>query len=292
MIKNLVFEGGGVKGAAFLGAIEELEKRNVLAGIKRVAGTSAGAITAVLLAVGYSVKEISGIVKKMNFANFADDDFGVLRDAGRLLKKYGWHKGEFFRSWIGQCIAGKCGLADITFAGLKSAGGMELYLTGTNLTKQRVDIFSHEASPNMQIRDAARISMSIPLYFQAVELDGDIMVDGGVSYNYPIDIFDDGKKNRETLGLRLDSSTELEFAKQWTAPSIKIADFDDYILALLAFYNAVANNKHLKKSDVYRTVFIDTMDIKATDFNLTDEQIENLVENGRKGVEAYFNPVK
>jgi NTE family protein len=50
--RNLVFEGGGVKGIAYAGAIEVLEKESILSDIKRVAGTSAGAITAALLASG------------------------------------------------------------------------------------------------------------------------------------------------------------------------------------------------------------------------------------------------
>ena len=52
--KNLVFEGGGVKGIAYVGAMEILEKRGILQNIERVGGTSAGAINAVLLALNYS----------------------------------------------------------------------------------------------------------------------------------------------------------------------------------------------------------------------------------------------
>ena len=68
--KNLVFEGGGVKGIAYGGALEELEKRNILNGITRVAGTSAGAINACLLALGYSYKEVSDIIAQTSFKSF------------------------------------------------------------------------------------------------------------------------------------------------------------------------------------------------------------------------------
>ena len=53
---DLVFEGGGAKGVAFVGAIRALEEINFRAG--RLLGTSAGAITATLLAVGYSADTI------------------------------------------------------------------------------------------------------------------------------------------------------------------------------------------------------------------------------------------
>ncbi|MDQ7860327.1 patatin-like phospholipase family protein [Peribacillus frigoritolerans] len=56
--KNLIFEGGGVKGLAFVGALEILEENHILENIKRFGGTSAGAITALLLGLGYNAKQI------------------------------------------------------------------------------------------------------------------------------------------------------------------------------------------------------------------------------------------
>ena len=82
--RNLVFEGGGVKGIAYGGALKELNDRDILKKITRVAGTSAGAITAVLLAVGYSHDEVSDIVADTNFNDFADDSLGIVRDAERF----------------------------------------------------------------------------------------------------------------------------------------------------------------------------------------------------------------
>ena len=56
--KNLVFEGGGVKGIAYVGALEVLEKEGILQDVERVAGTSAGAMMAVLVGLRYSVAEV------------------------------------------------------------------------------------------------------------------------------------------------------------------------------------------------------------------------------------------
>lgn len=57
--KNSVFEGGGVKGIAYVGAMEVLEEKGVLENIQRVGGTSAGAINALLLGLNYSLDETS-----------------------------------------------------------------------------------------------------------------------------------------------------------------------------------------------------------------------------------------
>ncbi len=53
---DLVFEGGGAKGMVFVGAMQEFEQRGH--SYKRLLGTSAGAITAALLAAGYSAQEM------------------------------------------------------------------------------------------------------------------------------------------------------------------------------------------------------------------------------------------
>ncbi|HAY88229.1 MAG TPA: patatin, partial [Bacteroidetes bacterium] len=57
-IENLVFKGGGVLGIAYAGAIEILENEGILTQVQRTAGTSAGAVAAALISLGYSSKEI------------------------------------------------------------------------------------------------------------------------------------------------------------------------------------------------------------------------------------------
>lgn len=97
-IRNLVFEGGGVKGIAYGSALKVMEEKGILDGVQRVAGTSAGAITATLLAVGYSADAVGNVIAKTDFRDFEDDDPGVIRDTARLLREYGWFKGNKFKS--------------------------------------------------------------------------------------------------------------------------------------------------------------------------------------------------
>jgi len=67
----LVFEGGGVKGIGFGGALQALADDGYE--IKNVAGTSAGAITAALVAAGYTAKELDGLLREMPFKDFCDE---------------------------------------------------------------------------------------------------------------------------------------------------------------------------------------------------------------------------
>lgn len=310
--ENLVFEGGGVKGIAYGGALHQLHKLGVLSNIKRVAGTSAGAITAVLLAVGYSYKEVSDIVASVNFNDFADDSNGIVRDAKRFISDFGWHKGDFFRKWMGKLIRNKKGKKDLTFKELyESSNSLDLYLVATNLSDQASEIFSYEHTPNVEIRDAARMSMSIPLYFKCVRYgkDKDIMIDGGVAWNYPLNIFDNikyvsnsknGEKvlynksdgyvlNHETLGFRLDSEKEIDFNQSnWSNVPKDIDNILNYAMSLVGFMHTMANKKHLHKNDWNRTIFIDTKDVNTTDFDISKEKINSLIESGENGVKTHF----
>lgn len=309
--RNLVFEGGGVKGIAYGGALEVLDSMQIMPGIKRVAGTSAGAITATLLALGFTSSEVSTIISKTNFKEFEDNSlFGGLF---QFTSKYGWFKGEKFKNWMGDLIRQKTGNSDYTFRQLQNdipaKAFKELFVIGTNLSLQSALVFSNDTTPDVPIKEAVRASMSIPLYFQSVSREKHIWVDGGVSWNYPVNIFDNvgflsnpanGVKveyntdegfvfNYETLGFRLDSTQVIEYnADNWKNEPVEINNIKDYALGLINFMMEMANKKHLHKNDWNRTIFIDTLDVKTTDFKLPDEKIKALIQSGRDGATNYF----
>jgi NTE family protein len=323
--KNLVFEGGGVKGIAYIGAMQVLEEEGVLQNIQRVGGTSAGAINATLFALGFTNAQQGNIMKNLNFNNFMDDSWGVVRDTERLINKFGWYKGDFFHEWICGHIKKKMGAPNATFQELKEAGRPDLYVYGTNLSTRFGEVFSHEHTPTTRIADAVRISMSIPLFFAAVRnARDDVYVDGGVLNNYPVKIFDrekyispqDRKKisvkteyyekenrsflkkhpssspyvyNRESLGLRLDSKQEIAAFRYGSEPvHHKIDDLFDYIKSLMTTILESQGNTHLHSDDWQRTIYIDTLGVGTTDFDLSDPMKKKLENSGRKGAETYF----
>lgn len=313
--KNLVFEGGGVKGIAYGGALTELDRLGLLNGIKRVSGTSAGAITATLLALGYTTKEISDIVAATDFSKFEDNTFFVVRDIIRLINKYGWNRGDTFKKWMGELIEAKTGNPDFTLGELHElnkdhSGLKDLFIVCSNITKQRAEVLSYETTPDLSICQAVRMSMSIPIYFAAVTNDvGDIIVDGGVTMNYPIQIFDyqrfienpdNGMKvnytseddyvfNYETLGFRVDTEKERNYlVPTWPGDPSMTKNLKRYVCALINFTMEMVNRKHLHNNDWSRTVFINSDNIKSTEFKLTRGKINNLLENGKQGVISYF----
>lgn len=157
--ENIVFKGGGPKGIAFVGAVTFLEKQGALRDLIRVAGTSAGAIQATLLALNYNSKEMrkhlnkdfsifldyskettfkegtSNIVKELHkiaeTVNLISDPLIAMRHMigkvlGIKLGKVGeevWNKGackgEKFREWIEDLIHQKTQIHHCTFGELR-----------------------------------------------------------------------------------------------------------------------------------------------------------------------------
>lgn len=320
--RNMVFEGGGVKGIAYVGCMQVLEKEDILKNINRVGGTSAGSINALLFAAGFSNQETLKVLSKLDFNDFKDDTWGVLRDMNRLKDEFGWYKGDYFREWIGELLKQKTGHSNITFKALKEHTGKELFVYASNLSTNFGEVYSPEHTPRMRVVDAVRRSMSIPLFFRAVRDDReDVFVDGGVINNYPVKLFDrekyleDGSLirtpqyyeeenkvlaikspksspyiyNKETLGFRLDSAKEIGVFRDGQEPRHNEIDhFLDYTMQLINTVLAVQDSQHLHDDDWHRTVYIDSLGVGTTDFDLNDTRKKELVASGKKAAENYL----
>ena len=84
------------------------------------------------------------------------------------------------------CITGATSGMGAAFAKKFGEQGFDLIITGTNLNRMNTYYFSHITYPEMELRQAIRISASYPFVFVPVEFDGDLFIDGGVIDNYPL----------------------------------------------------------------------------------------------------------
>lgn len=310
-IKNLVFEGAGIRGIAYSGVIKELENRNILKNVQRVGGTSSGAITALLLSLGYSSDEITGIVESTPYKKFNDGRFFFFGGINRFQKYYGWYRGEQFEKWLSNLIKAKTGNENISFTQLKERGFKNLYVTGTCLNKQSLVIFSHENYPNMKVKDAVRISMSIPLYFEAIFIDEsgkiikhpknkrelDVMVDGGFTANFPIKIFDSTKyfepakpnifsSNPETIGFRIDRDEQIR--NDDTIRSLAPMEINSLKEYFGAFYNIIIENLNrqtLTREDWERTISISDGNVAPRVRRLSKTEVQTLIKNGSTAIQ-------
>jgi NTE family protein len=322
--QNLVFEGGGIKGIAYIGALQVLRERGILEAIKRVGGTSVGAIAALLVGLNYSTDEMLDIFRELDFRKFRDDSWGFFTDIRRLLLQFGWYKGDYFRKWVEKLIITKVGTPDATFSDAhrlqEHNGFKDIYFIGTNLSTGFSEVFSYEHTPHMCIADAVRISMSIPLFFTAQRNNlGSVYVDGGVLDNYPVKLFDRKRYverfsttpqyyqkynqalfteennisayvyNQETLGFRLDSTCEIAVFRDHAEPlRYNIDNFLSYTWRLIETIIESQQNQHLHSDDWHRTIYINTLGVKTMDFNIDSATTETLINSGRENTIKYF----
>jgi len=325
-IRNLVFEGGGVKGVAYIGAMEALDRRGTLSGIKRVGGTSAGAINACLFALGFSIDEQKALLSELPFEKFQDTRFAMTTDELLVKEKrflpewwgsalgflatlgfsWGIHKGSFFESWIEEQVTKKVGKPGASFKEVFERTGIELHVCAANLTTNSVEVFSPKSTPDMSVAKAVRMSMSIPFFFQPVKMKDKagrecVYVDGGVFRNFPIRLFDlpeffQGECetkglhcNPQTIGFRLDSRNEIDVMRDGHLPAAKKIDhIGQFTGAVLASLLSVQENQHLESQDFDRTVYVDTLGVGTTDFAISAEKKLALIQAGREAVDWFF----
>jgi NTE family protein len=163
----------------------------------------------------------------------------------------------------------------------------------------------------MKVKDAVRISVSIPLYFQAVCIDStgriksrrkdwtpmdDIMVDGGFTGNFPITIFDSLSMtnvripNPCTVGLRIDVPDQIDHDRngKGLAP-VKIQSFKNYMGAFYSYVIENLNRQTLTPDDWSRTISISSGSIGPKIRRLSPEEKEELIRNGRAAAHQFLD---
>ncbi|XP_046356152.2 uncharacterized protein LOC124135044 [Haliotis rufescens] len=190
--ENLAFEGGGNKGLAHAGAVKYLEEIGALSNIIRLAGASAGSLMAVLIAVGCQSRELQVYMEED--WSYLMRDGGFLGGLRNMVKRFGWHPGNRVYDWLGEILRKRTGSEDITFEEVRKKYGREVCVVVTNLNLMTAEYCHPKTTPDMPIRVAVRMSMSIPGLFTPIEYyqhgSEDTFIDGGVLCNYPVHCFD------------------------------------------------------------------------------------------------------
>ncbi len=322
--KNLVLEGGGVRGLAYAGVFSVLEQKGIIQQIEKVGGSSAGSIAGMLLCVGYNAAEIDSLMMELPVQKFKDGYGGLIGKYKRLKNDFGIFKGESFERWLQQLVKYKTGKPKLTFEELHQMHlknnllYKELYCTGTNLSKQQLEIFSFETTPNMPIALAVRISGGVPLYFEPVALDNELhkikktdstsfvnyYVDGGMLSNYPISIFDtcEGssanplfcdkvKFNNQTIGIKLERPQQIDSLNQNSTriPAYEINKFSGY---LAAFSNLLMETLSRKnpglENEKGRTIYVSQGNISSIIKKTKQQDKLLLYQNGVNAANHFF----
>lgn len=187
-IKYPVFQGGGAKGGAYVGAYEALEQHGCLDEIVCPGGASAGGIPAFFMGLGFDSAQFKYLSENINFRDFTD------------LKKNGWGEflwgtkvgvamdvvrygaaspGQSFHHWASYFVEQVLGDKTATFRDLhekiKTDPSLkDMLFTGTRYAtkggKHAQHVFSYETTPDVLIADAFRATIGFPTAFEPWEV--------------------------------------------------------------------------------------------------------------------------
>ncbi|RHW38528.1 hypothetical protein D1B33_06525 [Lysinibacillus yapensis] len=281
MLIDGVFSGGGIKGFAYVGAIQVLEEHDYQ--FKRVAGTSAGAILACFIAAGYTAGEIEAMLDELDMKSLLDPP-----KAARTLPFLKWlnlyfrmglYKGKALEKWFYKKLAAK---GILTFNDLPRGC---LKLVASDVTNGRMIVIPDDlASYGMDWRTfpvakALRMSCGIPFFFEPIKLNGRkgdcLIIDGGVLSNFPLWIFDNGNKERPLIGLKLSNPKE-------AMSPMKINNGLNLFEALFSTMKNAHDERYISRKHERNIIFIPVEQYSATQFDLSAETKQTLIDIGRK----------
>jgi len=297
---DAVFEGGGVKGIGLAGAVAVAEERGYR--WANLAGTSAGAIVAALLAAGYTAVELKEIMQELDYNNFKDtsalDKIPLAGPLVSLIFEKGIYEGKFLENWLRGLLKAKNveTFEDLVLEEYKDDERyrFKLRVIASDISQGRLlvlpqDIADFGVRPeDLNVASAVRMSMSIPFFYEPVKLknmktnQSSFIVDGGLLSNFPVWLFD----------------TEGD-VPEWPTFGFKLAEPDENVphrirgpisllAALVSTMVGAHDARYIRDEQFKRTIPIRTLGVGTTDFDISREKSEALYQSGRKAAEKFF----
>jgi len=297
---DAVFEGGGVKGIGLVGALAVAEEQGYQ--WVNVAGTSAGAIVAALLAAGYTAIEIKDILNELDYNRFKDasilDRVPLAGPLASLVFEKGIYEGKFLENWL-RGLLGEKKVATFKDLILPDYNDDERYrfrlrVIASDISRGRLlvlpqDIADYGITPeHLNVAAAVRMSMSIPFFFEPVKLRNmktnqvSYIVDGGLLSNFPVWLFDsEGSVPKwPTFGFKL--------VEPETGTPHQIRGPISLLAALFATMMEAHDARYIKDEQFVRTIAIPTLGIGTTEFDISRQRSEALYQSGRQAAKKFL----
>lgn len=268
MLDTIVFGSGGNRGIAFGGAIKSLEKRDMIAKVHTFVGCSVGALVAALCAIGMCSEDIVRIILDTQMSHsIPTNELEILN----LYQRYALYTNKTRENLIRNIISKATDIhTEMTLKQLYVSRGKTLIVAACCLNTQTTDYLSYKTHPDMPIYIAVCISMTIPLVFEAYDIDDFKYIDGAIfGHSFPIAF------------PRTDENTCIGFRLRGAPAPIAIETIAEYVTAIFDGRSTVsAKLKH--------TIDL-TSDISRMQNIVSSEQKMILMELAFDATEKYLD---
>jgi predicted patatin/cPLA2 family phospholipase len=164
--------------------------------IRFASGSSIGALYCLYLALKIPIDVIESdyvdLLVEINSTNKLCMDKSKF---GKFLQNKGLTSVDFMAEPAKKYMKTKYGTEDMTFMELSKRTGVNIYITTTSVNTGKRCLFSLETTPNASVLKAVCASMTVPLLFEPVYIDGEYHIDGVISFDLPIDVFENVPKD-------------------------------------------------------------------------------------------------
>lgn len=264
---SLVFQGGGVRGLAHVGALTALCQHVTPV---KFGGTSAGAIVAALLAAGADSAALNILMRKTNFRDAFVRKRSIIPLKGLLSQGWGVYDGGAIEEWVEAELRSLLNLSEpVCFKHLR----FPLAVVTTDLQLREPRIYRSGLNDNDRVSPVVRRSASIPFFFDSTNDE----TDGGVLRNFPVELF--AEEEEPTIGIRLDSGRA-------THGPTSLLEFAGAVMeTVLTAHDSAAI---ARAGATVGVVTVPTHGISATDFDLTPAQQTALYNSGLNSVALWL----
>ena len=181
MFEGILFEGGGIKALAFVGALDSLNKSQCIYEIETLAGTGTGALVATLLASSFSLDDIYKCLYNLdafvkNKPKFMEKWFGCVSKPSKIVLR----KGREFSIYIDNLLFEKFNIKNITFMELFKLTGKHLKLFASNVDGSCYYEMDHIHRPYMSVSVAIYICSCLSLLMLPIKIHNEYFIDGGL----------------------------------------------------------------------------------------------------------------
>ena len=267
---GLVLSGGGAKGMAHIGALKVIEEAGIT--IDYIGGTSMGAIVGSLYASGYSANELDSIFRQADFSDLIQDNlprgaktFYEKEDSERYALTLPFNK---FKISFPKAISGGQRIYNELVRLLYHVKDVNdfnnlpipFFCIATNIETGAEVLLNKGYLP-----EAVMASGTFPSLFEPAEIDGQILVDGGILNNYPIM---EVKQLGADIIIGVDVQHELRDRESLQSAT-------DILLQINNFRTVEDMKTKVNETDIYIRPDID--DFSVIDFDL----VEPIIENGK-----------